>query len=75
MQKVTPAQIDAAFSKVSGPDHKLDKNEFGNYVRTLVEKVGGPKTTHAPTGTTGAAATPAGAAAAADAPATAVATA
>jgi hypothetical protein len=74
-KKVTPAQIDAAFSKVSGPDHKLDKNEFGNYIRTLVEKAGGPKTTHAPTGTHGTEAAPVGAAAGADRPATAVATA
>lgn len=75
-QKVTPEQIQTAFAKVSGPDQKLDKAEFGNLIRDLVEKAGGPKTPHAPAGPdaataaaapTAAAATPATAAAAAEA--------
>jgi hypothetical protein len=46
-KKVTPAQIEGAFGKAAGTDQKMDKAEFGNLVRGLVEKAGGPKTPHA----------------------------
>jgi len=46
-QKVTPAQIQGAFGKMAGTDQKMDKAEFGNLIRDLVAKAGGPKTPHA----------------------------
>lgn len=66
-QKVTPAQIEGAFGKAAGADQKMDKAEFGNLVRGLVEKAGGPKPPHADAAAAPAAAVPtANAAAAAD---------
>lgn len=46
-QKVTPEQIQNAFGKMAGTDQKMDKAEFGNLIRDLVAKAGGPKTPHA----------------------------
>lgn len=63
-KKVTPENIDTAFSKVAGADNKISKDEFTGAVYGLVEKAGGPKR---PAATGAAAAAPAGAAAAADA--------
>jgi hypothetical protein len=66
-KNVTSAQIEGAFGKAAGTDQKMDKAEFGNLVRSLVEKAGGPKTPHADAAAAPAAAPAATAAAAADA--------
>jgi len=46
-KKVTPEQVQGAFGKMAGTDQKMDKAEFGNLIRDLVAKAGGPKTPHA----------------------------
>jgi hypothetical protein len=66
-KKVTPEQIQTAFGKAAGADQKMDKAEFGNLIKDVVEKAGGPKTAHAATAVDTPAAAPAAAAAVADA--------